>query len=152
MVLEIGELDNTSERTRLARCVGDPLYVGAVVLVLGAGKECERAELGRAHPLGAQLVDSEARTLQDVVKPRGDARVIGNCGRDAVDVIELWAARRCVLPVMRTLRDRPRSRFSHKPVPDVINTPVADEPGAALPVSPATGARRPPPFLGPASS
>src|SRR5450755_1972492 len=152
MVLEIGELDNTSERAGLARCVGDPLHVGAVVVCFSAGQERERAELSGAHPFGAQLVGSEPRTLQDVVKPCGDARALGDCGRDASDVIELRGTRGCLLPVVSTFGDRLRSRFSHGLVADVINTLVAEGPGSALRVSPATGARWPPRSLAPASS
>jgi|SRR5450755_659928 len=152
MVLEIGEFDNASESAGLAGCVGDPLHVGAVVVPFSAGQEREGAELSGADSTGAQLVDGEARTLEDVVKPRGDARALGDRGRDASDVIKLRAARGCLLPVVSTLGDRPRSRFSHALVPDVINTLVTDGPASALLVSPARAARRPPRFLAQASS
>jgi hypothetical protein len=152
MVFEIGELDNSSESTRLAGRVGDPLHVGAVVVFLGAGQERKRAELSGAHPLDAQLVDSQGRTLRDVVKPRCHPRAFGDRGRDASDVLELRATRGCLLPVVSTLGDRTRRRFSHERVPDVIKTLVANELASALPVWLAMGARRPPRSPAPASS
>lgn len=77
MVREIGELDNASQSTRWAECIGDPLHVEAVVVAFRARKKHQRAELDGAYPAGAQLADREVRALQDVVQPRSDTCVPG---------------------------------------------------------------------------
>ncbi len=88
MVFEIGELDSASQSARWARCISDPLHVEAVIVAFGARKKHKCAELNRAQPPEAQLGDRDVRTLQDVVQPRGDPRLLRGQGSDAPDVIE----------------------------------------------------------------
>ena len=88
MVFEIGELDEASQGAGWAGCVGDPLDMGAVVLVITAPKEHKRAELDRAHSLAAQLADGHVRVLEDVMQPGSDACVLRQRGCNALDVFE----------------------------------------------------------------
>jgi hypothetical protein len=113
MVSEISELDNASQSTRWAGCVGDSLHVEAVVVAFRACQKHQCAELNRAYSPGAQLADRELRTLEDVVQPCGDARLFGDRGGDAPDVIEYGAAGRGLLALVGGLGDRPCSPFSH---------------------------------------
>jgi hypothetical protein len=91
MVIEIGELDNASQSTAMARGVGDALDVGAVVVVFCACEERERAELNRADPAGAQFDDGQVRAFQGVVQPSGDARVFGNSCCNAPQMVDYRA-------------------------------------------------------------
>lgn len=142
MVIEIGELDNASQSAVLAGCVGDALHVGAVVVVLSAREERKRAEFDRAQSPRAQLVHGQIRTLQDVVQPSGDARVLGHRGCHALDVIEPRAAGRGLLAAVNGLGDGPRGALSHRLLHPSL-TVTARWAWSALPVSLATGARWP---------
>ena len=88
VVFEIGELDNPSQGAVWTGCVGDAFDIGAVVVVFTARQEHKRTELDRARSLGAQLADGQVRTLEDVVQPGSDPRVLRHRGCHALDVIE----------------------------------------------------------------